>query len=131
MSGGPMAAGSPGGASMPGFAGGAMGSAQQEEPAGETTWWYYDKKKGVYRSFLFNKEGKVIQISLFGYKGGNRTRRGIGLGSSLGQVIRQYRWSNDGYRVGDNMLLKYGGTQQLAFQLSKNQVVGITLAYVK
>lgn len=126
--GGPAAAGASGGGGFPGMG----GAGTQAQDPGETTWWYYDKKNGIYRSFLFNKDGKVIQIQLYGYKGGNRTRQNIGLGSTLGQVINRYRWSNDAYRNGDNILLRYGNSpQRLAFQLAKNQVVGITLAYVK
>jgi hypothetical protein len=110
-SGGPMMAGASGGGGLPGSA-----ATQQEAGTVETTWWYNDKKKGVYRAFLFNKDGRVIQMQLFGYKGGDRTKRGVGLGSTLGQVIQRYNWTTDGTRVGDNMMLRYGGREKLAFQ---------------
>jgi hypothetical protein len=126
------------GPGMPGMggpgaaAGGAEANGEQAEY--EATWWYHDRTNGLHRSFLFNKDGRVIQVQEYGYdknhKGG-KTRLGVGLGSSLNQVLRTYGWSNDGSNEGRNMIMRYGGEDKIAFQLVNNVVVGITVAVVK
>ncbi len=129
MSGGlPGFAGAPG---LPSLGAGAAENAQPEEAQKETTWWYRYPQKGLYYSVLFNKDGRVIQIQEFGWKGGGKTRRGIGLGSSLGQIIAKYGWSTNGTPSGEDLMLRYGGRDQVMFQLHDNKVVGITVAAVK
>jgi hypothetical protein len=167
------------GGGMAGMMGGGAGSTNAESPdEQEATWWYHieikDKQGNVrqrrHYSFLFNKEGRVIQIQQYGYNGGGKTARGIGLGSQLRDVIRLYEWSNDGGRNGETLLLRYDVGEKpsalrqalgltpdgpettsdigempvpktpsrpnqlkrakLAFQVVRNQVVGITLAVV-
>jgi len=134
--------GMPGMAGMGGFPGGMMGGgarnnsapAAQATEEQETTWWYHFPQKGLHVSFLFNHEGRVIQVQEYGWKGGTRTRQGIGLGSTLGQIIQRYGWSNDGEHsnVGgrEMVTLRYGGNHKVAFQLVDNKVVGITLGVV-
>jgi len=137
-------------AGLPGFPGGAGGmaggkagmfggnagggNASQGTEQQETTWWYHFPQKGLHVAFLFNHEGRVIQIQEYGWKGGTRTRQGIGLGSTLGQLIQRYGWSNDGEHAnlgGHEMVtMRYGGNHKLAFQLVDNKVVGITLGAV-
>jgi hypothetical protein len=135
MNGGPGYPGYPGGPQgMPGLPGGLPGSgtaAPEETAPAETTWWYKFPNKNVYYSFLFNKEGRVIQIQEYGLKGTYTTHQGIGLGSSLGQIIQRYGWSNNGSPNDEDLILRYGSRHQLAFQLVKNKVVGITLGLVR
>jgi hypothetical protein len=126
------------GAGMPGMggSGGASGGADANaEPAEyEATWWYHDKANGLHKSFLFNKDGRVIQVQEYGYdkhhKGG-KTRLGVGLGSGLNQVLRTYGWSDDGANEGRNLIMRFGGEDKVAFQLVNNIVVGVTIAVVK
>jgi len=116
---------------MPGAAYGAAATSPEDTEGNETTWWYHFPGAGVHFAFLFNKDGRVIQIQEYGWapgKGSTVTRQGVGLGSSLGQVIRRYQWSNDGDHFGDQITLRYGGKQRLGFQLIRNKVVGVTLA---
>ena len=102
---------------------------------GETTWWYRIVRKGkptIHYSFLFNKDGRVIQIQEYGFSEGGKTVAGVGLGDSLGRVLSTYGWSNDGDRTPDDKLtMRYGTSEKLVFQIVKNQIVGITLAVVK
>jgi hypothetical protein len=138
-----MGSGSPGfsgeGAAMPGMGGGAPGmsggaAGTEEKPEYEATWWYHDKKNGLHKSFLFNKDGRVIQVQEYGHDvhhKGSKTRMGVGLGSGFNQVLRTYGWSNDGANDGRNMIMRFGGEEKVAFQLVNNVVVGITIAVVK
>ena len=113
-------------------------------PSEETVMWYKFPQQGLFYSFLFNKQGQVIQIQAYGYKPdpkvpvNARTSKGVALGSSLGTVLKNYGWSSDGEHVGDFIVLRYdnhdrlpGGHGRLALQIQHNQVVGITLGYVK
>ena len=113
--------------------GGASGGGQSDN--GETTWWYHFPKKELHYSFLFNREGRVIQIQEYGWNGGARTRQGIGLSSRLVDIIQRYGWSNDGEHFNEGghekVTMRYGGSHRVAFQLVDNKVVGVTLALVK
>jgi hypothetical protein len=111
-----------------GIAAGANANAVPEAES-ETTWWYHFPKQGLHYAFLFNKEGRIIQIQQYGWKGAayGRTRQGVMLGSDLSQVVHGYGWSQDGGSSGKNLVLVYGGREKLAFQLVNNKVVGITL----
>ena len=101
----------------------------------ETTWWYHFARKGkptYHYAFMFNKAGRVIQIQEYGFSQGGKTKAGVGLGSSLGDVLGKYGFSNDGERAeNDKLTLRYGGTNRMAFQIINNQVLGITLARVR
>ncbi len=153
-SGGPTGTpGLPGGGAAPGGAGAAgaeslptlPGSGNSGTgPSEETVMWYKFPQQGLFYSFLFNKQGQVIQIQAYGYKPNlkvpvnARTAKGIALGSSMGSVLKNYGWSSDGEHVGDFVVLRYdsrdrlpGGHGKLALQIQHNQVVGITLGYVK
>ena len=130
---------------MQGMMGGNSGAAAGTTESGEVTWWYHYPVQGIHYSFLLNNKGKVIQIQQFGWssdkalkikgkltKVKNKTRQGIGLGSSFTQVLAKYNFSGDGDRIGDNLTLRYGtGESLLAFQLVKNKVAGISLGYKK
>jgi hypothetical protein len=114
-----------------GIGSGATPQTEENGPA-DTTWWYRYPKTGLYYAFLFNKDGRVIQIQEFGWAGGkgSATRQGITLGASLGDLVRKYGWSEDGEKAGSELTLRYGDRARLAFQLVKNKVAGITLAVV-
>lgn len=121
------------GGGVPGLpgSGDTVGSEQAEElPPNEATWWYHNPRKGYHMSFLFNKEGRVIQIQEYGWASlpGGKTRQGIALGSNMTQVLSRYGWSNDGAHDGTNVIMRYGGANKVAFQMVKNTVLGITVA---
>ena len=130
--------GTPGGQDSGGSGGPAGGGGdtadQKEGPETEATWWYHDGVNSLHKSFLFNKDGVLIQIQEYGsdikHKG-DRTRHGVGLGSGLGLVIHNYGWSADGAHSGSNVIMRYGGEYKVAFQLVRNSVVGITVGIVK
>lgn len=126
---------------MPGFGGmrggmamggGTIGGGGGDGTEGEVTW-IYERGPNT-NMFLFNKDGRVIQIQSFGYKGGGVTSRGVGLGASLAQVYRIYGWSGKTTKDGDNMTLDYSQKYHVAFQLTDRKdgkgyrVVGITVA---
>lgn len=121
---------SPAGSS--GFPGGpaAGGAAEGDQSAttAEETWWYHDRKKAIHKAFLFNKEGRVIQIQEYGWRDTPTTQLGVHLGSNLGEVIRKYGWSSDGEHMANQITLRYGVKNKLGFQLVNNKVVGITIA---
>lgn len=123
----PSAAGLPG---APGSGGMEGGDAAEDKPVTEATWWYHNPRKGYHISFLFNKEGRVIQIQEYGTTSlhNGHTRQGIMLGSNMGQVLARYGWSNDGAHDGENVIMRYGGQNRVAFQMVKNKVMGITVA---
>lgn len=129
-SGGDFGGGLPGGGGDPG----SDGQQSTDDSIYETTWWYHYPKDGLHRMFLFNREGRVIQISEYGFdknlKSGT-TARGVRLRSTLGQVLSKYGWNNEGNNTGTNLLLRYGGEYKVAFQLLNNVVRGITVAVVK
>ena len=113
-------------------AGGADSSADQ--PEYEATWWYHDPMNAFHKSFLFNKDGRVIQIQEYGHDikhKGSKTSKGVALGSGLNAVLQNYGWSNDGANSGGNMIMRFGSEDKVAFQLVNNKVVGITIAVVK
>ncbi len=119
---------------------GGTASAQEEQDPGEAYWWYTFKKPDprnkerllvYYYGFLFNRDGKVIQIQEYGYAGGSPTSKGVGLGDTMNRLLRVYGWSNDGEQAGTKMTFRYGVKEKTAFQIVKDQVIGITLAAVK
>ena len=132
--GGRRGAGGPG-MGFPG-GGGMGGMMNSEEAPNLTTWWYNFPKLGIHYSFLFNKQGRVIQIQAYGDKPqphmvNPKTAEGITFGSSLGTVVQRYGWSNSGTNNGSYVQLEYGLHNRIAFQLSDNHVVGIVLGVVE
>jgi hypothetical protein len=115
----------------PGGAAGAAAANPEDEDPHETTWWYHDVKKGLHYSFLFNNKGKVIQIQEFGWKGGFKTTAGVGLGATLGQIIKVYGWTDNGVPGGEDLVLRYGKPNTLMLQLHNNKLVGITIGIVQ
>ena len=133
-SGGGGAAGATSLPTLPGSGGG---------PSQETIWWYKYPQQGLFYAFLLNKQGQVIQIQAHGYKPDPkaptaRTAKGITLGAPFGSILKNYGWSSDGEHIGEYLVMRYdsrdrvgGGHGRLAFQVMRNQVVGITVGYVK
>ena len=112
-------------------------------PSEETVWWYKFPQQGRFYAFLFNKQGRVIQIQAHGFRPRPNTpvaknmptavtAQGVTLGMQLGAVLKNYGWSNDGEHVGDYVVLRYGmGQDRVAFQSLHNEIVGITVGIVK
>ena len=129
----------PGGPGMMGGRGGYSGMGgmlNTEEAPNLTTWWYNFPQQGIHYSFLFNQQGRVIQIQAYGDKPqphmvNPRTAEGITFGSTLGTVVKRYGWSNSGTNNGSYVQLEYGLHNRIAFQLSDNHVVGIVLGVVE
>lgn len=159
IGGAPGSSGSPGSGGAPGSAGGAGGSVggtgtgglpiipgsggESSGPSEETVWWYKFPQQGRFYAFLFNKQGRVIQIQAHGFRPHPNTpvaknmpapvtAQGITLGMQLGAVLKNYGWSNDGEHVGDYVVLRYGaGQDRIAFQSLHNEIIGITVGIVK
>jgi len=102
---------------------------------GEVTW-VYERGPNTYL-FLFNKDGRVIQIQSFGYKAGGITSRGLTLGDATSKVYRLYGWPDSISKSGDTLTLDYSHKAHAAFQLvDRNdgkgmKVVGITVALME
>ncbi|MCC6730650.1 MAG: hypothetical protein IT208_15060 [Chthonomonadales bacterium] len=114
---------------MPGYGG---SNTQVQASEGEVTW-VYEKGSSTYQ-FLFNKDGRVIQIQSFGYSDGGKTSRGISLGDTPARVYRTYGWPDSISKMGDTLTLDYSQKSHVAFQLVDRhngkgmRVVGITVA---
>ncbi len=139
MMGGGMAGGGPmgmGAAMGEGPTGGPMGmgmsagGGQTASSEGEVTW-VYQKGQLTYM-FLFNKDGRVIQIQEFGRTGGGGTSRGVRLGDTVSKVYRTYGWADSSTKQGNQLTLDYSRKAHVAFQLldegKGSKVVGITVA---
>lgn len=136
-SGAPGSTGTPGSNALPVIPGTGGGTSE------ETIWWYKWQQQGVFIAFLFNKQGQVIQIQSHGYKTypntpNARTSKGVVLGSSMGAILKNYGWSPSGDHDGEYVVMRFdsssrvgNGHGRLAFQVLKNEVVGITLGFVK
>ncbi len=134
-----MMAGAPGGP-MGGMMGGAMGRGTvtsgggTDAGEGEVSWVY--EKGTTTHVFLFNNEGRVIQIQSFGYAAGARTANGIGLGDTSAKIYRVYGFPEETIVSGNTRTLDYSKKANVAFQLADRggkgmKVVGITVGLVK
>lgn len=145
-----------GGMSMPGMPGGMLGApmvggmssgraggtggqtypgASVETGAGEVAWIY---EKGTdTQVFLFNNDGRVIQIQSFGYKAGARTINGVGLGDKAAKIYSIYGFPEETIVSGSTRTLDYSKRAHVAFQLADRRdgkglrVVGITVGLTK
>jgi hypothetical protein len=113
---------------------GGPGSAgtQSSGSDGEITWVY--NRGSITDFFLFNKDGRVIQIQSFGYKGGNAvTAAGVRLGDQVSKLYQNYGWTSNLTQSGTNMTMDFSKERQAAFQLADlkdgrgYRVVGITV----
>jgi hypothetical protein len=122
--------GGPGGG--PAMGGGAAGGAGASDTEGEITW-IYERPGGRTDIFLFNKDGRLIQVSSFGYSGPAITRQGVKLGDPMSKVYVKYGWTanivKDATR--NTMTLDYSKDHHIAFQLADrgkgSKVVGMTV----
>ncbi len=114
---------------MMGMGRGGAGAAAAESE-GEVTWIY--ERGPLTFMFLFNKDGRVIQIQEFGYKGGGVTSRGVKLGDPVSSIYRSYGWADSSVTQGRQLTLDYSHKAPVAFQLLSEgkgaHVVGITVA---
>jgi hypothetical protein len=107
-----------------------VGGAASSDDEGEVTW-IYEKGPLTYM-FLFNKDGRVIQISEYGYSSPFGTEHGVRLGDQIGKIYGVYGWSAQTTKVGNQLTLDYSNGQHVAFQLVNEgrgaKVVGIVVA---
>ncbi len=92
----------------------------------------YNRPGGVTYDFLLSPDGRVIQITVLGYKSANvKTGRGIQLGTLYSVMIGRYGYP-EGQSTGNGVLTAtYLERQHASFQLRNNHVVGITVAAVE
>lgn len=137
MMGAPTLGGMPGGP-MTGMTGGTgaqvSGGAAIETGPGEVAWIY--EKGTTTHVFLFNNEGRVIQIQSFGYSAGARTVNGVGLGDTAAKIYSIYGFPEETIVSGNTRTLVYSEKANVAFQLAQREgkglrVVGITVGLTK
>lgn len=97
--------------------------------------WVYEKGTNT-QIFLFNNEGRVIQIQSFGYKGGARTVNGVSLGDTASKIYSIYGFPEQTIVSGNTRTLDYSKRANVAFQLADRdgkgmRVVGITVGLTK
>ncbi len=122
-----------------GGGGGLGGAAAAPSNEGEITW-VYNRGANVYR-FLFNKDGRVIQVQAYGLKpggiNGSLTRTefgGVNLGDAQSKIYSAYRWPSRQIPAPGGLMLDYGPKSHVVFQLADRgpgkgmRVVGITVA---
>jgi len=113
------------------LSGGPGAGTQSSSSDGEITWVY--NHGPVTDFFLFNKDGRVIQIQSFGYKGSAITAAGVHLGDQVSKLYQKYGWTSNLTQSGTNMTVDYTKEHQAAFQLADTKdghgyrVVGITV----
>jgi hypothetical protein len=117
------------GMSLPGMGGGVQ---QGETTEAEQTWIYEKNGGQLTYYFLLNKDGRVIQVQEFGYKGGGPTSRGVRLGDPVEKLYKTYGWPDSTTKMGNQLTLDYSRAAKVAFQLVDRgkgmMVVGITVA---
>ncbi len=101
------------------------------DTAGEARF-VYDRPNNVELQFLMSPDGRVIEITVLGYKSTVKTTRNISLGSTYGTVITKYGYpeAQDTSTTGI-LMIRYLEKQHVAFQLHNGKVVGITVAAVE
>lgn len=137
MLGAPMLGAMPGSPGSSGMTGGftqTTPSASIETGPGEVAWVY--EKGTTTHVFLFNNEGRVIQIQSFGYAAGARTSAGVGLGDTAAKIYSIYGFPEETIVSGNTRTLVYSSKANAAFQLAEVEgkglrVVGITVALTK
>lgn len=136
--GGPTMPGMPGMGGMTGMGGmPSVGGSQQrglttvQQPAAELLMIYETSGHKMRYEFLFNRLGKLKQISVYGFKDlrglKNRastiTSLGIGIGSTLSQVVKKYGMPNRGKNTTTFIYLD----KRLGIQFVKNSVVALVV----
>ncbi len=115
----------------PGSPGQDSSASDQSSTSGEVMY-VYNRPGGVTYDFLLSPDGRVIQITVLGYKSANvKTGRGIQLGTLYSVMIGRYGYP-EGQSNGNGVLTAtYLERQHASFQLRNNHVVGITVAAVE
>ncbi|MHB1462276.1 MAG: hypothetical protein ACYC1M_13410 [Armatimonadota bacterium] len=135
----------PGMTGMPGMGGTQQrGMADMQQPGAELLMIYETSGHKMRYEFLFNRLGKLKQISVYGFKdlrglknqAFSKTSMGIGLGDQLKKVISKYGMPNFGeYRKSNNQVQKTITfvylDKHLALQFVKNAVAAIVVCLDK
>jgi hypothetical protein len=111
----------------------ANGQTTDQAFQGKEVTYIYDKPNGLTYAFLLSPapNGRVIQITVAGYKSSARTSRGVVLGSTYAQVLAKYGFPEQQAVEGDTVFISYAHRAHVAFQLMHNHVVSIMVAYVQ
>lgn len=129
-------AGDDGGGANPGGGGGANAGGEQSSRVTLTRWVY--KRQNAHYAFIFDKFNRVVQIEALGVKDTRvRTRKGMGFGNTVQQLIQKYG-APDAYEVGgQHIVLRFLVKDRVAFRLSrlrandKHRVTGVVIAAAK
>jgi hypothetical protein len=79
--------------------------------------------------FSINQDGAVTQIIIRGAAwAGQRTAKGITLGSSYKDVLKKYGFPENHEQQGLQLLLNYGHRDRIVFTLVGRTVVAMTIA---
>ncbi len=123
--GGPPGFGGPTGGQPPG-----AGTPSEQRIEMETVYIYRGKGGSTY-TFVVNKDGRVVQISAYGYKSDPKvhTARGITLGDPYSKVVKAYGYPQEHQYYGDVILARYNKLG-VAFQMDTktNKVMAIIVA---
>lgn len=126
--------GGPGG--FPGMGGpGAGGGVQLSQPqVALYTRWVYRRPTSRY-SFVMDKFNRVVQIEAIGLQDKRvKTRRGVGFGATLADILRKYQDPDEFQIAGQNFSMMYLSRERVAFRLSRVQankphrVTGVVVA---
>jgi hypothetical protein len=120
-----------GGAGAPGASGGGGGG---NGSVVTYTRWVYNRNSTRY-AFVLDRFNRVLQVEAIGMNNRNvRTKRGIGFGSTFGQIIGRYN-APDAYEIsGDSIVMRYLVRGRVAFRLQRMQpkkphvVTGVVVA---
>jgi hypothetical protein len=128
--------GLPGPGGPPGFGGPqggfptGTGTGTEQRIENEMVYVYRGKGGSTY-AFVLNKDGRVVQISAYGYKPDPnvRTARGITLGDPYSKVVKAYGYPQEHIYSGDVFLVRYNKLG-VAFQIDAktNKVMAIAVA---
>jgi hypothetical protein len=127
--------GLPGPGGPPGFGGPPGGQPGGTSPGEQRvemeTVYIYRGKSGATYAFVLNKDGRVVQISAYGYKPDPnvRTARRITLGDPYSKVVKAYGYPQEHLYYGPVTLVRYNKLG-VAFQLDAktNKVMAIAVA---
>jgi hypothetical protein len=125
-----MGPGGPGAGMMNGGAPGNGSTAGAAAPPGEVQY-VYNRPNGVTFQFLLSPDGRVIQITVLGYKASIVTERGVSLGTNYGKVVAKYGYPEGQDNNGTALTMTYLAHNHVSFVLKNERVVGITVAAIE
>jgi hypothetical protein len=130
--GGGMPGGMPGGFPPNGQGGSsAGGSTTSGNPAPGEVLYVYNRPNNTTVDFLLSPDGRVIQITVLGYKGNVLTERGVGLGTNYGKIVARYGYPEGQDNNGTALTMTYLAHNHVSFTLKNEKVVGITVAAIE